>query len=123
MFLSISYFEDKGGRHCQNVRFHEKPLFNYLALSHDQITGFHRKGGAGKTFVFTKLAKLAALEGGTTRAFAPTLSAVETLNEEGLSAVTLQCFLLSKAVTPSAVPELWLLDESSMVGALDKARR
>jgi hypothetical protein len=51
VFLSISYFEDQGGHHCQNVRFHEKPLFKgraSLVLQwHDPDTGRRKSKSAG----------------------------------------------------------------------------
>jgi conjugative relaxase-like TrwC/TraI family protein len=106
-------------RNGNSLNDDQAKAFTFLALGPDQIIGLRGKGGAGKTFVFVKLSQLAALRQVTTRAFAPTLTAVETLQQAGLSAVTLQSFLLSKPVAPSAVPELWLLDESTMVGAAD----
>jgi ATP-dependent exoDNAse (exonuclease V) alpha subunit len=117
--LQVSLMAALADERGKTLNKEQAEAFSHLALSCDQITGFHGKGGAGKTFVFTKLATLATLEGVTTKAFAPTLSAVETLNREGLPAVTLQSFLLSKTVSPSVVPELWLLDEATMVGADD----
>jgi ATP-dependent exoDNAse (exonuclease V) alpha subunit len=43
---------------------------------------------------------------------------VETLRKEGLSAETVQSFLLSRQQPPGQ-PELWILDEAGMLGARD----
>lgn len=107
--------EDRNGNAMNSD---QAKAFAFLALSRDQITGLHGKAGVGKSFVFAKLSQLAALQGVTTRAFAPTLPAAETLKTEGLPAETLQSFLQSKPSRPGA-PELWLLDEAGMVGAAD----
>src|SRR5262249_7851705 len=51
-------------------------------------------------------------------AFAPTLSALETLATGGIPARTIQAYLRSEPVV-SASPTLWLVDEAGMVGLRD----
>jgi conjugative relaxase-like TrwC/TraI family protein len=92
--------------------------FSFVAQGRDRVIGMPGRAGAGKSYVFSKLGKLAEEKVTRVRAFAPTLSAVETLRGEGLDAGTVQRFLLSHSEAPSG-PELWLLDEAGMLGARD----
>jgi ATP-dependent exoDNAse (exonuclease V) alpha subunit len=92
--------------------------FSFIAQSQDFVVGLPGRAGAGKSYVFSLLGQFAPQKGCRVRAFAPTLSAVETLNGQGLTAVTVQSLLLSREESPGG-PELWLLDEAGMLGAKD----
>jgi conjugative relaxase-like TrwC/TraI family protein len=107
--------------HDEEGRFlnaQQQEAFSFLCRSTDRVTSLHGRAGAGKSFVFRHLASHAKSEGFRVEAFAPTLSAVETLSAGGIPARTIQAHLRSGPVA-SASPTLWLVDEAGMLGLRD----
>ncbi len=98
----------------------QQRVFEYLGTSDDQFVSLHGKAGVGKSLVLKRLADLAERNGYLVRAFAPTLSATETLRISGLlNPETVQKHIRSQSEPPTHQPQIWLVDEASLIGLRD----
>ena len=83
--------------------------------SPDWITCLEGYAGSAKTTTVGAIAELAENEGYAVRGFAPTTRAVKALSETGLEARTVAS-LIESPPAPSGGRQLWLIDESSLLG-------
>ena len=82
--------------------------------SHDRITGLQGVAGSGKTTTLRAIRQAAEREGYLVEGFAPTSRAAYRLEEAGVSAKTLQRFLLQNQAADHSQRRLFVLDESSL---------
>ena len=82
--------------------------------SHDRITGLQGVAGSGKTTTLRAIRQAAEREGYVVEGFVPTSRAAHRLDEAGISAKTLQKFLLQNQAPDPATRRLFVLDESSL---------
>src|SRR5229473_620566 len=93
----------------------------------DWLTAIEGRAGAAKTTSVGALNEFAESAGYTVRGFAPTTRAVKALSEAGIESRTVAS-LLASAHSDHAPYELWIIDESSLLGSrqmnalLNKAR-
>lgn len=95
-----------------------------MTTSRDAVNIIQGDAGTGKTFAVEHMKKLFHDNGINMRGFAPTGKAATELESVGLASSTLDSFFLSVKRNPEAVKqnEVWVLDESSMVGSIKMAR-
>ncbi len=82
--------------------------------SHDRIAGLQGVAGSGKTTTLRAIRQAAESEGYAVEGFAPTSRAAHRIEEAGISAKTLQKFLLQNQATDRSQQRLFVLDESSL---------
>src|SRR6266851_5083445 len=93
----------------------------------DWLTAIEGRAGAAKTTSVGALNEFAESAGYTVRSFAPTTRAVKALSEAGIESRTVAS-LLASPLLQHAPYELWIIDESSLLGSrqmnalLNKAR-
>jgi conjugative relaxase-like TrwC/TraI family protein len=83
--------------------------------SPDWITCLEGYAGSAKTTTVGAIAELSAGEGYAVHGFAPTTRAVKALAEAGLEARTVAS-LIENPPAPAGARQLWLIDESSLLG-------
>jgi len=82
----------------------------------DWLTAIEGRAGAAKTTTVGALNDFAEIVGYTVRGFAPTTRAVKALSETGIESRTVAS-LLASAHSDRAPYELWIIDESSLLGS------
>jgi conjugative relaxase-like TrwC/TraI family protein len=87
-----------------------------VLISHDRVQGIQGYAGVGKTTVLTAIREAAEKNGYAVEGFAPTSRAARQLREAGVSADTLQKFLVRGSHMNQGLksPHLYMLDESSL---------
>ncbi len=81
----------------------------------DWLTAIEGRAGAAKTTTVGALNEFADSTGYTVRGFAPTTRAVKALSEAGIRSRTVAS-LLASPLPDRAPKELWIIDESSLLG-------
>lgn len=104
--------ESKGVRFTKGQR----EAIKKVATSRDSINLIQGDAGSGKTFAVEHLKSLFEANGYTLRGFAPTGKASNELNSVGLKAETIDSFLLTDKEVANTGKEVWIVDETSMVG-------
>jgi conjugative relaxase-like TrwC/TraI family protein len=84
--------------------------------ANDWITAIEGRAGAAKTTTVGAIREFAELHGHAVRGFGPTSGSVKALAEAGVNARTVAS-LLANPVKPAARKEIWLVDESSLLGS------
>ena len=94
----------------------------HLALSSDKsIMAIEGLAGAAKTTTIGAIREFAEAHGYIARGFGMTTTAVKALREAGIKAQTVAS-LLARPLPPPTGPEIWFVDESSLVSSV-KANR
>lgn len=95
-----------------------------MTSSRDSVNVIQGDAGTGKTFAVEHLQTLFKQNSINMRGFAPTGKAATELESVGLPSSTLDSFFMSVKHKPDCVKsnEVWVLDESSMVGSIKMAK-
>jgi conjugative relaxase-like TrwC/TraI family protein len=103
----------------------QREAVELVLSSRDRVVGIQGYAGTGKTTALSEVRKLAERSGFRVRGFATTAAAVEVLRETGLESTTLADHLTRERGRRAgrdlagADPELWILDEASLLGTKD----
>lgn len=102
----------------------QRNAIEQMATSRDSINVIQGDAGTGKTFAVDHLKALFAPQGTSLRGFAPTGKASTELEKVGIPSTTLDSFFMKEQLsnTPLPTKEVWILDESSMVGSIKMAK-
>lgn len=95
-----------------------------MVSSRDSVNIIQGDAGTGKTFAVEHMKAIFENNNIKMRGFAPTGKASTELESVGLPAATLDSFFLAAKNKPDSIyhNEVWVLDESSMVGSIKMAR-
>jgi len=93
-----------------------------MLTSKNWITAIDALAGTGKTTTVGVIRELAEEQGYTVRAFGPTTKSVQELQKAGLRTARTIASLLQGQLPSSGGPELWFVDEHSMVDSLNANR-
>ncbi|MEG9433364.1 MobF family relaxase [Terriglobus sp. ADX1] len=84
-----------------------------VLTSRDTVQGLQGRAGSGKTSVLRSIREGAEQEGYVVEGFTPTSRAAQQLRDAGISADTLQGFLV-RSYAPAYTRHLYMIDESSL---------
>jgi ATP-dependent exoDNAse (exonuclease V) alpha subunit len=93
-----------------------------MLTSKNWITAIDALAGTGKTTTVGAIRELAEEQGYTVRAFGPTTKSVQELQDAGLSGARTIASLLHSELPTRAGPEVWFVDEHSMMDSLTANR-
>jgi conjugative relaxase-like TrwC/TraI family protein len=97
----------------QQLNAGQKAAAEEILTSRDVVQGLEGKAGVGKTTLLKSVREAAEQRGYVVEGFAPTSRAANQLREAGISADTLQGFLVRRG-QPNPDRHLYMLDESSL---------
>ena len=97
----------------QHLNAGQKAAAEEILTSRDVVQGLEGRAGVGKTTLLKSVREAAEQRGYVVEGFAPTSRAANQLREAGISADTLQGFLV-RARQPNPDRHLYMLDESSL---------
>ena len=94
---------------------HQKTAIEHVLTCRDRVLGIQGAAGVGKTTALDIIRRAAEARAYEVEGFAPTSRAAKQLREAGISAGTLQAFLVRRSTTdPPTERRLYLVDESSL---------
>jgi ATP-dependent exoDNAse (exonuclease V) alpha subunit len=93
-----------------------------MLTSKNWITAIDALAGTGKTRTVGVIRKLAEEQGYTVRSFGPTTKSVQELQDAGLSGARTIASLLASELPARVGPEVWFVDEHSMMDSLTANR-
>jgi conjugative relaxase-like TrwC/TraI family protein len=94
---------------------HQKAAIEHVLTCRDRVLGIQGAAGVGKTTALDIIRRAAEARAYEVEGFAPTSRAAKQLREAGISAGTLQAFLVRRSTTdPPTERRLYLVDESSL---------
>jgi conjugative relaxase-like TrwC/TraI family protein len=97
----------------QYLNFGQRTAAEEILTSRDVVQGLEGRAGVGKTTLLKSVREAAEKRGYVVEGFAPTSRAANQLRDAGISADTLQGFLI-RTRQPSPDRHLYMLDESSL---------
>jgi conjugative relaxase-like TrwC/TraI family protein len=97
----------------QHLNAGQRAAAEEILTSRDVIQGLEGRAGVGKTTLLKSVREAAEQRGYVVEGFAPTSRAANQLRDAGISAYTLQGFLVRQG-QPSPDQHLYMLDESSL---------
>ncbi|RYF41579.1 MAG: hypothetical protein EOO38_20565, partial [Cytophagaceae bacterium] len=91
-----------------------------ILTTQDQVVGVQGYAGTGKSTLLREVLCAAEAQGYAVKGFAPSADAAGVLRDQsGIDSITLARHLISDFKSASDIPELWVVDEMSMVGNKD----
>jgi conjugative relaxase-like TrwC/TraI family protein len=97
----------------QHLNAGQRAAAEEILTSRDVVRGLEGRAGVGKTTLLSSVREAAEQRGWVVKGFAPTSRAANQLREAGISADTLQSFLV-RARQPSFDRHFYMVDESSL---------
>jgi conjugative relaxase-like TrwC/TraI family protein len=97
----------------QHLNVGQRTAAEEILTSRDVVQGLEGRAGVGKTTLLKSVGEAAEKRGYVVEGFAPTSRAANQLRDAGISADTLQGFLV-RAGQPNSDRHLYMLDESSL---------
>jgi conjugative relaxase-like TrwC/TraI family protein len=100
----------------QHLNAGQRAAAEEILTSRDVVQGLQGRAGVGKTTLLKSVREAAEARGYVVEGFAPTSRAANQLRDAGISADTLQGFLV-RARQPNPEPHLYMVDESSLASS------
>ena len=100
----------------QHLNAGQRAAAEEILTSRDVVQGLEGRAGVGKTTLLKSVREAAETRGYVVEGFAPTSRAANQLRDAGISADTLQGFLV-RARQPTADRHLYMVDESSLASS------
>jgi len=100
----------------QHLNAGQRAAAEEILTSRDVVQGLEGRAGVGKTTLLKSVREAAEQRGYVVEGFAPTSRAANQLRDAGISADTLQGFLV-RARQPTAARHLYMVDESSLASS------
>jgi conjugative relaxase-like TrwC/TraI family protein len=100
----------------QHLNLGQRTAAEDILTSRDAVQGLEGRAGVGKTTLLKAVREAAETRGYVVQGFAPTSRAANQLRDAGISADTLQGFLV-RARQPTANRHLYMIDESSLASS------
>ena len=99
----------------ERLNYTQRKAIEQILTSHDQIQGLQGSAGSGKTSTLAAIRQGAEQSGYAVEGFAPTSRAAHQLREAGVTAYTLQGFLVrTRIANDPSQKHLYIVDESSL---------
>ncbi len=123
----LNRFENKPKpKHFISLDQNQRQAIIDALTTHSQYHFIQGNAGSGKTTMLKELRAVVKRYSGEIKAFAPSHTAVRALEDSlGIETSTLDHFLAtykSSRLNPSDNPEIWLVDEASLIGAKNLKR-
>jgi replication-associated recombination protein RarA len=100
----------------QHLNAGQRAAAEAILTSRDVVLGLEGRAGVGKTTLLKSVREAAELRGYVVEGFAPTSRAANQLRDAGISADTLQGFLV-RSRPPNPDRHLYMVDESSLASS------
>jgi ATP-dependent exoDNAse (exonuclease V) alpha subunit len=111
--IDANVSEQRIARHFPELNKDQRKLILNVIQSHDQVLAVQGGAGTGKSTALRAIREMAEQVGYVVQGLAPTSKAAQELESAGVSAETLQRYLL-RAASASDQPRLYFLDETSL---------